>query len=338
MAFRENTGEIDLFDGMFASMPANETLRHINALVDWAVLRRTLAPAWDQSGVGNPGFDPVVLAKMLLLESLYELSDVRVSTEAADRLSFREFLGLGAGADVPDDTTLVRFRNRLRGHGLMHKVEEFFAGELRRHGLAMRPGSIAVIDASLIPAATNPPRGNDKAPTGESAKGQGSKGDRAPMEKRDHEAGFAKRKKKTVFGYKLHVKSDAKSGLIDTFEVTAANVHDTNVFESLLTGTEGAVMADKAYDSSARREKLRARKIHDWIMHRAARNKPLETCFKEINRLYAPMRSSVERQFAHLKRWRGCGRARFIGLARVREQMMWGIAAHNLMRATKLMA
>ncbi|MDK2972627.1 MAG: hypothetical protein PWP23_2382, partial [Candidatus Sumerlaeota bacterium] len=29
---------------------------------------------------------------------------------------------------------------------------------------------------------------------------------------------------------------------------------------------------------------------------------------------------------------------RFLGLTRVREQMMWGIAAHNLMRATKLMA
>ncbi|MCC6545521.1 transposase, partial [Candidatus Sumerlaeota bacterium] len=44
---------------------------------------------YDASGKGNEGIDPVVLFKMLILEQVYNLSDVQVSAEAGDRFSKR---------------------------------------------------------------------------------------------------------------------------------------------------------------------------------------------------------------------------------------------------------
>ena len=49
-----------------------------------------------------------MLFKLLLLERLYNLSDGDAVWMARDSLSFRSFLGLGAGDRVPDDTTLVK--------------------------------------------------------------------------------------------------------------------------------------------------------------------------------------------------------------------------------------
>ncbi len=82
-------------------------------MIDWAAVRAVLARGYDDSVRGWVGSDPVVLFKMLLLERIYNLSDVRVSVEAGDRLSFLRFLALPAGESAPDDTTLVKFRARM---------------------------------------------------------------------------------------------------------------------------------------------------------------------------------------------------------------------------------
>ena len=78
--------------------------------------------------------------------------------EAADRLSFREFLALRASDSVPDDTTRVKFRNRLRGHNLVDELHEAITAQLARRGVQIREGSITLVDATLIRASMNPPR------------------------------------------------------------------------------------------------------------------------------------------------------------------------------------
>ena len=50
---------------------------------------------------------------MLFLEWYEGLSDVRISERVGYNLLYRGFLGLFIIDDVPDDTTLVKFRSRI---------------------------------------------------------------------------------------------------------------------------------------------------------------------------------------------------------------------------------
>lgn len=61
-----------------------------------------------------------------------------------------------------------------------------------------------------------------------------------------------------VFGYKTHVSVDRRHKLIRCYEVTDAAVHDSQVMEAVLDGTNTAsnVWADSAYRSAEMEEEL----------------------------------------------------------------------------------
>ena len=54
-----------------------------------------------------------MMFRALLLASLYGLSDAELEEALGDRLSFRRFVGLGLEDEVPDHTTICRFRQGL---------------------------------------------------------------------------------------------------------------------------------------------------------------------------------------------------------------------------------
>jgi len=322
MAFRAHDPQPDLMDSSLASPPRREVLRRLKDLIDWQRPRTLCRVAYTEGGPGQPGKDPVVLIKLLLLERLYGLSDVQVVEEAADRLTFRAFLDLGASDTVPDDSTLVRFRDRLRQHQLLDLLFEDIEAQLTERGVAVKEGAIKIVDASLVRAAVRPPRKDRE--TGEREE---------PL---DPEADFTVRKGKPFYGYKLHMAIDRETGLITQHMVTPASTHDSQVFEELLDGKEGEVFADKAYDSAEHRRLLRRHGSRCSIMRKAKRGAPLSPWWRGRNRTLGKVRAFIEGGFATLKRWRGCGRARHRGLEKFFEQMTWGILAHNLTRAVAL--
>lgn len=323
MAFRAHDPQPDLMDSYLASPPKREVLGRLKSLIDWERPRALCRGAYTEGGPGQPGKDPVLLIKLLLLERLYALSDVQVVEEAQDRLTFRAFLDLRASDTVPDDTTLVTFRKRLREHGLHDLLFEDIEAQLKEQGVAVKQGAIKIIDASLVQAAVRPPRKSRE--TGERE---------APL---DPEADFTVRKGTAFYGYKLHMAIDRETGLVTQHMVTPASVHDSQVFEELLDGKEGQVFADKAYDSEKHRRLLRRHGTKCAIMRKAKRGAPLSAWWRGRNRTLSRIRSFVEGGFATLKRWRGCGRCRYRGLERFFEQMTWGILAHNLTRAVALL-
>ena len=336
MAFREAQRGNDLFDIPVAGVPHNAVLDTINRVVDWAALRSMVAVAYDDSGAGRPGFDPVWLLKMLLLEYLYGLSDVQVSRECGDRYSFRAFLGLSPADVPPDDTRLVRFRNRLRAHGLHHKLMAAINTMLAEQGIAARPGSMKIVDATLIQAAVAPPRrdrNNDDDEHGESCVDSPKPLSRNAAS--DPDADWTIKNKRAHYGYKLHMAQDATTGLVTAHAVTKASVHDTNVLEQLLDGTEKSVLADKGYIDGKRDARLRNKGTMPHVMMRLRKTMSPSTkaTIKTINRAISRVRSAIEPTFANLKRWRHCGRAAYVGIVKVGEQLGWGITAVNLMVA-----
>jgi len=74
MAFRARDKHQEVFGAFLASPPHNETLIEVEKLVDWKVLRAIMAPVYkNASNGGRPGFDPVMMFKLLLFEQWYGL-------------------------------------------------------------------------------------------------------------------------------------------------------------------------------------------------------------------------------------------------------------------------
>ena len=67
----------------------------------------------DGSRGGGPPFDPMLMLKVLVIQTVNTLSDERTEYLINDRLSFMRFLGLGLSDRVPDARTIWLFREKL---------------------------------------------------------------------------------------------------------------------------------------------------------------------------------------------------------------------------------
>lgn len=336
MAVRQ-MGQLSLADSLVARQGrSNVTLQRLDELVDWSPIAALLAPL-APSHYGAPGYPPLPLLKMLLLQQWYALSDPGLEDAVADRLSFRRFVGLSLDEPVPDHSTISRFRTALVTERLTKPVFLAVTRQIDARGLILRQGTL--IDATLVeaqvkrpkkpkeevaqPQASQEPAGQDAdatAPAAITAASPETARQRPPSKlvasPTDPEASWAKKGHQRYFGYKGHVAVDFLSGIIRRVRFTTAAVADTTMADELIIGDERAVYADKAYDTKARRARLKAAGIKDRIAHRPNKHHPLSRRREQRNAGISRRRSGVERVFAISKRLMGWRRVRYIGLAR----------------------
>ena len=266
---------------------------------------------------GGPAYPLLTYVKLLLLQQWYGLSDEGLEAAVDDRLSFRRFAGIPLSESVPDHSSIWRFREELARRDLAPRLLAEVNRQLDAKGLILRRGTL--IDATILEAAVRPPTG-----------------DAGEVSERDPQAGWTKKNGKSRFGYKAHAAVDEGSGLVREAVMAPADVHDSVPADDLVQGDEGAVDADEAYDSEARRAGLRGRGIEPRIMYRARRDRPLEPWQAALNKAVAPVRAGVERLFGTMKRAYGHRRVRYLGLARNDVQLQAMCAAINLRRALAL--
>ena len=78
-----------------------DQLSQIESLIDWSEISGLLHQL--RSGkMDRPPYPALVLFKALLLQRWYGLSDDALEDALYDRLSFRQFVGLGMEEDIPD--------------------------------------------------------------------------------------------------------------------------------------------------------------------------------------------------------------------------------------------
>jgi transposase len=92
-------------------VPADDPLRAIEAVIDWAMVRDKLAPFYSEGG--RPSIPPEQLIKAMLIGYLYGItSERRLIREIQVNLSYRRFLGLDLEAKVWHPTTFTKNRNQ----------------------------------------------------------------------------------------------------------------------------------------------------------------------------------------------------------------------------------
>src|ERR1700704_6036335 len=157
-------GQLSFADNLVADAGwGNATLKRIRELVDWKDIESLLGGL--RSGpMGAPAYPALALFKALLLQQLYGLSDPQLEEALADRLSFRHFLGLSLTDDVPDHSTLWRFREQLAKSGLAERAFALITSQVGGWGLSRRRGRLIVasrvrwaVKAPAPPATPLPP-------------------------------------------------------------------------------------------------------------------------------------------------------------------------------------
>lgn len=280
---------------------------------------------------GQPPFDPVLLFKVLVLQKFHGLSDDATEAQIFDRTSFKNFLGLRFGDDIPDAKTLWDFKQRLEADGREGSRQLFaaFGQLLEAQGLVAREGSI--VDASFVEA---PRQRNDRAQNQRIKQGERPEEfDTNPAvgRQKDSEARWTKKHQAVHYGWKNHVKADLKTKFILAATTTPASVHDSQVFTQLLDEKDQAVLADSAYHSAAHEEHLLQRNAQEFLMRKATRGQPLSEAEQQTNHTISRMRVRVEHIFARMAQM-GADWCRSIGLKRATQHNHLCNLVYNLDR------
>ena len=316
----QNSSSASLFDWVLQDKGGRKTgafLQRMEKIVPWKEIGDELDGALYDRHMGRPGFPVHVLVKALFLQMWYGLSDPELEEQVLDRVSFQRFLGVQNRTDIPDETTVCRFRLKLAE---LHAEEELFEvvqDMIDEHGLRVNRGTI--VDATIIDA----PKGR-KREDGTNT--------------RDKDAGFTKKNGKTFHGYKAHIASDTKGHFIENVIVTSATTHDNEAFDDLTKDETKAVFADKAYIDKEKKQAFRRRGVFWGVLDRASRGHALSTKQWKDNNQKSSVRSRGEHPFAWMKRTMHLLGTRFKGLRKNTFHLILVCAAYNLKRLVSVLS
>jgi IS5 family transposase len=340
MSFQRFPGLFDIEDRAAKLTALGDPLVGLNEQIDWALFRADLERVHEKerkSKAGAKPFDVVLMFKMLILQQLHNLSDEGIEYQVRDRFSFMRFLGLQFENRVPDAKTVWLFRERLKTLGLVEVLFDRFHEQLAAAGYVARAGQL--IDATFVevPRQRNSREENAAIKAGEVPEGWDEEKNQATRRQKDVDARWAKKNQETHFGYKNHVNADQEYKLIQSYDITAASVHDSQVFETLLDHSEDAegckrpVYADSAYRSAEHEETLAQAGIESQVCEKGTRGAPLTEEQKASNRSKSTVRSRIEHVFGAQAQMGG-HIVRTIGLARAKVKIGLMNLTYNLRR------
>lgn len=313
----ESMGFVDAaLDGLGGPRSA-AMLDRLDAATPWEKLAapiRTL-PEYNNKGAGNPPWDPVLMLKCLMLAKWNNLSDPGLEEALKDRISFRKFVGLSFTDKTPDETTFVRFRDRLRQAGIHDAIFEAVLRHIKARGLLVKEGTM--VDATIIEA----PRGRPR-PDGTTT--------------RDQDASFTAKHGVPHHGYKGHIACDL-SGIVTDWRFSTAKDHDSRYIDELVSSERKMVVADSAYSDRQRRRMLRSRGVEDAICYKRNRGQEkLHPSQERFNRAVSRVRARVEHPTAMVKQQFGYRRVRYRGRERNAFDFVMILTAANIKRSLSL--
>ena len=279
---------------------------------------------------GRKPFDEIMMFRVIILQSLYGLSDDQTEFQLKDRRSFERFVSGGDTLyQMPDAKTIWLYKERFKEHGIARKVFKKFNHQLDKANLMAKSGQI--VDASFIEV----PRQRNSRDDNKHIKTEGTyPGEWSENKKRqkDIDACWTEKNKQKHFGYKNHIAADRKRKFIINYEVTSAEVHDSQPFFDVLGKARKKnepVWGDSAYRSEHNEKRLAKSGFISKIHEKGYRNRPLTDKQKARNTIKSRTRARVEHIFGSIHWFKG-NYLRRIGLARITEAVGMINVAYNM--------
>jgi IS5 family transposase len=335
-------GFFDVERRLEAISAKGDPLETIKKTVRWEDFRADIEAVTEtkaeerKSNAGCKPYDAILKFKIVVLQSLHNLSDEQSEYLIRDRMSFMRFLDLELEDPVPDATTIWLFREALVAAGLIDKLFARFGQHLEAAGYLARGGQI--IDATIVavPKQRNTKEENEAIKAGQTPEGWEKQP--AKNAQKDKDARWTKRNDASLYGYKNHIGVDKAHKLIRKWDATDAAVHDSQKLDDVLdlANTSNEVWADSAYRSVEIEARLKAKGLHSRIHRRGTRNLPLSERQKSANTTRSKVRARVEHVFGHQQNSMGGKIVRTIGLARARFKIGMMNLGYNIRRLLQL--
>ena len=314
----------------------NGFLPKLNALIDWEMFRPTLAKVREKepgkenpNNVGRPPFDVVLMFKILVLKSMYNLADERIEAEILDRVSFQDFLGLASCDTVPDARTIWLFAEQLKNLELECLLFDRFNEMLDSSGFAVKSGLI--VDGSFVEVPRQRNTKEENAQIKNCEVPERIAANPHVLAQKDLDARWTKKGDQVFYGYENHGMIDDEFKFVRGYGVTDAAVHDSVPYPDLMPAEpdypDQEAFADAAYVGEKIESGLKERGFLPMICEKGYRNKPLTEQQRAMNKIKSSVRCRVEHVFGEMKMRMGNEILRSIGFARAR---FW-IGIRNLM-------
>jgi IS5 family transposase len=289
-------------------------LDDMEQIVPWQDLCIAIEPYYPKpEGAGRR---PVGIERMLrihFLQHWFDLSDPGAEEALYDSRAMRTFVGIDLGREpVPDETTILNFRHLMERYNLGDELFRLVNVYLEENGMKVACGTI--VDATIINAPSST-KNKDK--------------------QRDPEMHQTRKGNQWYFGMKAHIGVDSKTKMIHSVVATAANVHDSQVFEDLLHGEETRVWGDSAYAGQGDVIRENAPNAKDFTNQKGFRNRPLSKEDAAKNRTKSKVRAKVEHPFLVLKRIFGFNKVCYRGLDKNANRLFVACGLVNLYMARR---
>lgn len=260
------------------------------------------------STLGRHAYPPALMVKLLLLQTLYDLSERDVVEQADANLLFRAFLERSLDDDIPHWTLLGKFRDRL-GEERFTAIFNQVVVMAKEAGLLDE--KLRILDSTAVAAKVDVARH-----LGAAREENDRCSDRLERRSPDPDARIGhKTATKTWYGYKTHASLDPSHDIVTAVETTSGNVADVVMAVPLIDKERTLfprekrpirqVTADKAY--VGRTKELNERKILDYTIPKANMRQKISTWFRCARR----QRPKVERIFAEGKTNHRLGHCRY---------------------------
>jgi IS5 family transposase len=309
----------------------------LNEKIDWEAFR----PIVKQIRIENPEniknagrkpYDEILMFRVIILQSLYGLSDDQMEYQLKDRRSFERFVSGGDTLyQMPDAKTIWLYKERFKEHGIARKAFRKFNQQLEKANLLARSGQI--VDASFVEVPRQRNSRDDNKHIKEKGTHPGNWNDNKKRQK-DVDARWTEKNKQKYFGYKNHIAADRKRKFIINYEVTSAEVHDSKPLFGLLgkpRAINESVWGDSAYRSEEIENTLKRKGFISKIHEKGYRGRPLTKRQRANNTIKSRIRARIEHIFGSIYWFKG-NYLRCIGINRITEAVGMINLVYNMKR------
>lgn len=284
----------------------DHVLARLLSAVDFSFITPLLDGCYSEKG--RHAYNPVIMMKLLLLQTLYDISERDVVEQADTNILFRAFLGISLDDDIPHWTLLGKFRERL---GEERFEEIFNRVVVLAKEVGLMDEKLRILDSTAVRAKVDvarhigtqvdddddsPTRLNDRSPDPEARTG--------------HKSAHV-----SWYGYKEHIVIDPSSDIVTAVITTPANVSDVTPSVDLIdkerelfkdeTRPIRQVTGDKGY--VGRTNELKERKILDYTIPKNNMKQKTGTWYLSAKK----KRPKIERIFAEAKTNHHLGKCRY---------------------------
>lgn len=213
-----------------------EFLDTMDQMIPWKDWIALIEPYYPSGKRGRPTRGIEAMLRMYLMQNWFNLSDAAMEDTIYDSYAMRSFMHLDFYKEqVPDATTLLKFRHLLEEHHIGEQIFADVSSRLEKAGLIMHGGTI--VDATIInaPSSTKNKEG-----------------------KRDPEMHQTKKGNQWYHGMKIHSGVDAGSGYVHTITATSANVHDIDEATKLIREDDEVMYGDSGYSGMAKSPEVKS--------------------------------------------------------------------------------